>query len=149
MATQTQVTQLNNLIDLRVTSNEMENAITASEQGILAQTVQNGEVIAQINQEAGTTLIQNDKLYLDVQTVAFSGNAFIPSAAIEELNADKITTGTLFGNDVTASGINANTIVGNTTEFVQSAWNSAVGGNVSIAGNGVRTTDIHGIPLIT
>lgn len=55
--------------------------------------VQKGDLISQINLEAGQTLIQSKKLFLDADTVAFSGKAFIPSAAITSLDADKITSG--------------------------------------------------------
>lgn len=72
----TQITQMQNAINLRV---------------------QQGDLISQINLAAGQTLIQSDKIYLDAGTVAFSGKAFIPSAAIATLDADKITTGTLNG----------------------------------------------------
>lgn len=75
-AESTQITQMQNAINLRV---------------------QQGDLISQINLAAGQTLIQSDKIYLDAGTVAFSGKAFIPSAAIASLEADKITTGTLNG----------------------------------------------------
>lgn len=50
--------------------------------------VEKGDVLGQINIEAGATLIQNEKLYLDAETVAFSGQAFIPGAVIEDLSVD-------------------------------------------------------------
>lgn len=56
-------------------------------------------LISQINQQAGDTLIEVDggkgKLQLDADTVAFTGKAFIPDAAITDISADSITTGTL------------------------------------------------------
>lgn len=60
--------------------------------------VAKGDVISQINQEAGgPTLISVDdgkgKLYLDADSTMFSGKAFIPDAAITNLNGDKITAG--------------------------------------------------------
>lgn len=72
----TQITQMQNAINLRV---------------------QQGDLITQLNLAAGQALIQSNKIYLDAGTVAFSGKAFIPSAAITSLEADKITTGTLSG----------------------------------------------------
>lgn len=69
--------------------------------------VSNGDLISQINMEAGRTLIDSNKIYLNADSVVFSkgSKAFIPSAAITEINADKITTGTLkginiYGNDI-------------------------------------------------
>ncbi|MGF7103645.1 pyocin knob domain-containing protein [Limosilactobacillus caviae] len=74
------------------------------------RTVTGGNIMAQINMSAGTTLIQNDKIYMDASSTVFSGNAFIPSAAITSLNADKITTGTLNAANVNIINLNANNI---------------------------------------
>ena len=76
----------------------------------VSQKVQKGDVIGQIVLEAGKTLIQNQKLYLDADTVAFSGKAFIPSAAITSLDAGKITTGTLNAAKLNVINLNANSI---------------------------------------
>ena len=69
-------------------------------------------------------MIQSNKLYLDASSVVFSGNAFIPSAAITDLSADKITTGTLNAANVHITNLDVSNLVGNTTSFVQSKWNS-------------------------
>ena len=74
------------------------------------KTVTAGNIMAQINMSAGTTLIQNNKIYMDASSTIFSGNAFIPSAAITELNADKITAGTLNAANVNIINLNANNI---------------------------------------
>ena len=62
--------------------------------------VQKGELLSQINLTAGNTLIQSNKLYLDASSVVITGTAFIPSAAIASLSADKITTGLLNTNNI-------------------------------------------------
>ncbi|MCC4410518.1 phage tail protein [Limosilactobacillus reuteri] len=74
------------------------------------RTVTGGNIMAQINMSAGTTLIQNDKIYMDSSSTIFSGKAFIPSAAITSLNADKITAGTLNAANVNIINLNANNI---------------------------------------
>lgn len=71
-ATYTEITQLQDAVNLRV---------------------QKGELLSQINLTAGNTLIQSNKLYLDASSVVITGTAFIPSAAIASLSADKITSG--------------------------------------------------------
>lgn len=76
--------------------------------------VNKGDVIGQINLEAGRTLLQNQKIYLDADTVGFSGKAFIPSAAIKDLDAGKITTGTLDAANVNVINLNANNITSGT-----------------------------------
>src|SRR5699024_8124125 len=94
MATQAQLSVLNDNINMRVSK---------------------GELMSQINIEAGRTLIQSNKLYLDAQTVVFSGQAFIPSAVIQSLHADKITAGTintarLNTTQIVTQGLTANVI---------------------------------------
>lgn len=72
------------------------------------------QILAQINMSAGTTLIQNNKIYMDAASTVFSGNAFIPSAAITSLTADKITAGTINGAKVNVINLNANNITAGT-----------------------------------
>ena len=59
--------------------------------------VKSGDLLSQINIAAGRTLIQSNKIYFDADSFVMSPNstAFIPSAYITDINADKINTGTL------------------------------------------------------
>ena len=102
--------------------------------------VQKGDLLSQINIQAGSTLIQSKKLFLDASSVVFSGNAFIPSAAITDLSADKITAGTLNAGNVNIINLNVDKLVGNTTEFVRSGWTNAYGSHVQIDGGGMSIT---------
>ena len=70
----------------------------------------NDQVLAQINVAAGNTLIQNDKVYMDASSTVFSGKAFIPNAAITNISADKINTGTLDAGRINVINLNANNI---------------------------------------
>ncbi|GAA2952954.1 hypothetical protein FC48_GL000980 [Ligilactobacillus murinus DSM 20452 = NBRC 14221] len=76
--------------------------------------VQKNELLSQINIQAGRTLIQSNKIYLDAESVVFSGRAFIPSAAIASLSADKINGGTINGRTVNVTNLNANNITSGT-----------------------------------
>lgn len=76
--------------------------------------VQKNELLSQINLQAGHTLIQSNKIYLDAESVVFSGKAFIPSAAIASLSADKINGGTINGRTVNVTNLNANNITSGT-----------------------------------
>lgn len=88
-ATYTEINQLKDAINLRVTK---------------------GDLISQINLQAGTSLIQSNKLVLDAKTTVITGNAFIPSAAIANLTADQIQAGTLSGSKVHAGDNSGNAI---------------------------------------
>src|SRR5699024_10230141 len=90
--------------------------------------VSKGELMSQINIEAGRTLIQSNKLYLDAQSVVFSGQAFIPGAVIENASIDgaKIADATIGSAKI--ANLDVGKIVGNTSEFTRSSWNSTTGG---------------------
>lgn len=71
-------------------------------------TVQKGDVIGQLNIEAGKTLIQNKTIYLDAETVSFSGKAFIPIALIKDLRVDAAKVyGTLDASKVRVINLDA------------------------------------------
>lgn len=113
-ADQSEVTQLSNLVQTKVSSGDFTSTTTQLK-NLINQRVQVGDVISQINQEAGgNTLIQvaNGKgtLILNADTVDFTGTAFIPAACIADLTADKIKTGTLTGSTVHLGDSNGNTI---------------------------------------
>ena len=86
-ATESEINQLSNDINLRVTK---------------------GDLISQINLQAGASLIQSDKLVLDAKTTVFTGDAFIPSAAISNISADKIMLGssTMYDSNGTLNLVN-------------------------------------------
>ena len=88
-----EITQLKDQIDLKVSK---------------------GDVLSEINLEAGTSLIKSNKIYLDSDSVVFSGKAFIPDAAIANISADKITVGTLDAGKINVINLNADNIVAGT-----------------------------------
>lgn len=94
-ADQSTVTELSNLVQTKVSSGDFTSTTTQLK-NLINQRVQVGDVISQINQEAGgDTLIQvsNGKksLILDAGNTIMTGKAWIPSAAIESLDASKLT----------------------------------------------------------
>lgn len=105
-ADQSQITQLTNVVQSKVSSKDYQTTISQLTNDINAK-VAKGDLISQINMEAGQTLIQSKKLFLDADSVVFSGKAFIPDAAIANLSLDKLTTGHItipltdkFGNKI-------------------------------------------------
>lgn len=102
-----QITQLQSDINLRVKTGDYASAMLNINEDIEGK-VQKGNVISQFNMEAGQTLISTNKLYLDAATVAFSGKAFIPSAAITDLEVDKLKVGgTIDASKINVININA------------------------------------------
>ncbi len=93
-ADQSQITQLSNLIQSKVSTGDFTSKVSQLSNDINAR-VAKGDLISQLNMEAGQTLIQSNKLFLDADTIVFSKNskAFIPDAAIENLSLDKLTAG--------------------------------------------------------
>ena len=95
------ITQLSDLVQNKVSSGDF-TSMTTQLKNLINQRVQVGDVVSQINQEAGgNTLIQvsNGKgsFILNADNTIMTGKAWIPSAAIANLTADDITTGTLKG----------------------------------------------------
>lgn len=69
-----------------------------------------GEQLSMINVDAGNILFKSNKIFLDAASTVFSGKAFIPDAAISNITADKITTGTLNAGLLNVINVNANSI---------------------------------------
>ena len=82
--------------------------------------VKSGDLLSQINIAAGHTLIQSNKIYFDADSFVMSPNskAFIPSAYITNINADKITTGTLDAAKFNVKNFSADNITSGTLNGV-------------------------------
>lgn len=78
--------------------------------------VTKGDLLSQINLTAGNTLIQSGKIYLDADSVVFGNKAFIPSAAITDIQADQITSGTLDAGNIRVINLTADNIHGGTLD---------------------------------
>lgn len=91
------VTQLSNLVDSKVSTDDYNSEITQLADDINLR-VKTDELISQINLASDNVLIQagsgKGKLYLDADSTVFSGKAFIPDAAIASLSADKLDVST-------------------------------------------------------
>ncbi|GGN59290.1 phage tail spike protein [Oceanobacillus indicireducens] len=111
LATQSQISQLADNINLRV---------------------QKGDVVNQINIDTSGVLISGKKLILDGDTTV-TGTFRVGNANITNLNAGKITAGTLDVGKLTVIGLTANSIVGG---ILQSQNNSVTfnlnNGNLSM-----------------
>ncbi|MBM9561279.1 hypothetical protein [Limosilactobacillus fermentum] len=111
-ASQSEVTQLSNLVQSKVSSDDFTSTTTQLK-NLINQRVQVGDVISQINQEAGgDTLIQvsNGKksLILDAENTIVTGKEWIPDAAIGSISADKVMLGSssLYNSDGSLNLVN-------------------------------------------
>ncbi|NCG67149.1 hypothetical protein GWJ21_04105 [Bacillus coagulans] len=93
MATQSQISQLSDDINLRV---------------------QKGDVINQINVSTEGILIDGKKVHITGQTTI--DNAVIKDAMIDSISANKLTAGTIDANVITVKNINASNIVTGTLD---------------------------------
>ena len=123
MATQAQLSVLNDNINLRVEKGDVINQINISDESILLQAnrIQAlGDVVVD-----GKLTITDEFIAANAQIDgAKIADATIGSAKIANLDVDKIS--------------------GNITNFVQSAWNTAAGGSVNITGSGIVSTSDTG-----
>lgn len=144
-ADQSQVTQLSNQLLAKVSTKDYQTEIAALEKNLNLR-VQKGDVISQINLEAGGPgLIQvangKGKLLLDADSVIFKSKAFIPSAAIIDIAADKITSGTLDAGNIRVINLTADNIHGGTLDV----------GNMHVknfSANDIKTGTLRGINLV-
>ncbi|MCC4323647.1 hypothetical protein LMB42_05185 [Limosilactobacillus reuteri] len=112
-------TQLSDLMQSKVNKGELESVRTQLASSI-NERIQKGNLITQFNLEAGRALIQSNKIYFDADSFVMSPNskAFIPSAYITNINADKITTGTLDAAKFNVKNFSADNITGGTLNSV-------------------------------
>ncbi len=128
-----QLIQLSDQIKTKVESKDFTSQVTQLNNAINLK-VSKGDVLGQINIEAGSTLIQNKKLYLDADSVVFSGKAFIPDAAIANISADKINAGTIDAGKVNVINLNADNITAGTLTGKSISMNLVSGRVVFTAG---------------
>lgn len=116
-ADKSQITQLSNVIQSKVSTSDFTSKVSQLSNDINLR-VTKGDVLSQINVEAGRTLIQSNKIYFDADSFVMSANskAFIPSAYITNINADKITTGTLDAGMIRVVNLTADNIHGGTLD---------------------------------
>lgn len=86
--------------------------------------VSKGELLSQINIEAGRTLIQSDKLLLNANNTVITGTAWMDGAVIANASIDTAQIADLAVSSAKIASLDVNKISGNTTQFVQSTWNN-------------------------
>lgn len=106
--------------------------------------VKSGDLLSQINIAAGHTLIQSNKIYFDADSFVMSPNskAFIPSAYITDINADKITTGTLDAAKFNVKNLSADSITSGTLDGIKFKTEFTNDNGISIMGDRIAWTSM-------
>ncbi len=117
---QSQLTELSNQLTAKVSTKEFESELALLKDNVNLR-IKKGDIISQLNLEAGGNgLIEvangKGKLMLDADSVVFKSKAFIPSAAIIDIAADKITSGTLDAGNIRVINLTADNIHGGTLD---------------------------------
>ena len=145
-ADQSTVSQLANQMLAKVSTKDFQAEIALMQKNLNLR-ISKGDLISQLNLEAGGNgLIQvangKGKLYLDADSVVFSKKAFIPSAAITDIEADKIKSGTLDAGLMRVINLTADTIHGGTLDVGSM--------NVkNLSANDITTGTLTGIDIIS
>ena len=142
-ADESQVTQLSNLVQSKVSSSDFNSKITQLANDINLR-VTKGGLLSQINIAAGRTLIQSNKIYFDADSFVMSPNseAFIPSAYITNINADKITTGTLDAAKFNVKNLSADSITSGTLDGIKFKTEFTNDNGISIVGDRIAWTSM-------
>ena len=145
-ADQSTVSQLANQMLAKVSTKDFQAEIALMQKNLNLR-ISKGDLISQLNLEAGGNgLIQvangKGKLYLDADSVVISHKAFIPSAAITDIEADKIKSGTLDAGLMRVINLTADAIHGGTLDV----------GDMNIknlTANDITTGTLTGVDIIS
>src|SRR5699024_11673238 len=102
--------------------------------------VLSANVVTSTHTKSDTALI--DKIFVNKAQInrLTAKQAFISNIKAIDISADKITSGTLNAAKARIINLDFDTAVGNRTQFIRSAWETASGGSVTIRGNGINST---------
>lgn len=104
---------------------------------------ENGETKAIIAIQDGYPYIKGEHVILDGDTIVDGDFTVTDEIFAEEMNISKFTTGTLNAKDVNLVNVNVDSLVGNKSNFVRTAWN-AINSSADIDGNRLRFTHDDG-----
>lgn len=141
--TSSKYTQLSDLMQSKVNKGDLESVRTQLASSI-NERIQKGNLITRFNLEAGRTLIQSNKIYFDADSFVMSPNskAFIPSAYITNINADKITTGTLDAAKFNVKNLSADSITSGTLDGIKFKTEFTNDNGISIMGDRIAWTSM-------
>ena len=151
--TDSSISQLKGLIDLKVTRSQVEGIIRNSGDSIYLAVKDKipdskmtaSEIKSALNLSRDGVRIQGNNIMLDGNSYISSG--VIKDAHIGSLNASKINAGTINAANVRIINLDINNLTGNRADFIQTYWNG-INSRISIDANGLTAMHRDGSKTI-
>ncbi|WP_243148548.1 hypothetical protein [Oenococcus sicerae] len=109
--------------------------------------VQKGDLITQLNLEAGTTLLQTGKFIINAATTVISGTSWLDGAVIKNASIGTAQIGTIDASVAHVVNIDANQITANAATFFQTQWQNNYGNRIAINASDIVLTSTTGSNL--
>lgn len=133
----------NLLIKSKDVSELMETSFYQEAEAVGMVYKENGQTKAIIGIEEGKPYIKGEHIILDGDTIVDGSFTVTDEIFAEEMNISKFTTGTLNAKDVRIINLDVDQLVGNKSNFVESAWNG-INSDVSINGEEMKVAHHDG-----
>lgn len=141
-ALSTFIEQTNQTIQTRVTREDVESMLQQTADSISLDLKGKGdEIKTALNLTTNGVRIKGDLIHLSGRSLIDTG--VIKNAHIADLNASKITAGTLNAANVRIINLDVNNLTGNKTQFLQSLW-TATNSSATIDGARIRIKNSSG-----
>lgn len=99
------------------------------------------DIVTAINASRDGVYVKGEKIVLDGDTTIAGSFTVTDTIFANEMNISKFTTGTLNAGNVDIINLNVDSLVGNKSQFVQSAWNDSFGANMEITGSKLESRE--------
>lgn len=105
-----------------------------------------GDVLGQINLNKDGSVKINEAL-VAIGEKTYIKNGVIKDGMIANLNADKISGGTIDANEVNIINLNVKNLIGDFAQFTKTLWKSYYS-NMEVTGNGLKFTGSGGLSFV-
>lgn len=105
-----------------------------------------GDILGQLNLNKDGSIKLNEAL-IAIGEKTYIKNGVIKDSMIANLNADKISGGTIDANEVNIINLNVKNIIGDFAEFTKTLWKSYYS-NMEVTGNGLKFTGSGGLSFV-
>ena len=105
-----------------------------------------GDILGQLNLNKDGSIKLNEAL-IAIGEKTYIKNGVIKDSMIANLNADKISGGTIDANEVNIINLNVKNIIGDFAKFTKTLWKSYYS-NMEVTGNGLKFTGSGGLSFV-